>query len=101
KKPPLARVLFRVDGGLSPAAELLDSDALRGSAAISLDPAATRGTIAAQVSLSVPIQKPMPPRSIAYAITADISSFASDKRMTGQKLEATQLQVTATNAGYQ
>ena len=36
-----------------------------------------------------------------YAITADLTNFAADKMLMGQKVEAQALQVTASNDGYQ
>ena len=99
-KHTTADIHFRVDGGVPAAAALLQSDALRDDVGIALDPDSSRGTIAAQVSINMPLDRSAPPGSVAYAITADLSSFAADKMLMGQKLEANTLQVTATNAGY-
>jgi len=52
-KPSPARARFRIDGSVPAAAELLAGDALRQSVGIVLDPASSRGTIAAQVIIDM------------------------------------------------
>jgi len=101
-KPAPASVRFRIDGSVSSAAALLASGALRdGAALLSIDPDASRGTVAAQVAVNLPLQRVLPDDAVKYAITADLSSFAADNMMMGKKLEASALRVTATNDGYQ
>src|SRR5450830_1906026 len=100
-KPALARVMFRIDGTVPAAAALLASDALRDSAGIALDPQSSRGTVAAQVTVNVPLEKTMPENAATYAITADLTNFAADKMLLGQKVEASTLRVTASGDGYQ
>ncbi len=100
-KPAPARVRFRIDGTMPAAAALLASDALRDKFGITLDPAATRGTIAAQVRVNLPIGRTIPPDAATYSITADLSNFAADKMLMGQKVEASALRVTASSDGYQ
>ncbi len=100
-KPALARTTFRIDGAVPAAAALLASDALRENVGIVLDPASSRGTIAAQVTVNVPIERKMPANAGTYAITADLTNFAADKMLLGQKVEASSLRVTASTDGYQ
>jgi hypothetical protein len=100
-KPAPARAMFRIDGTMPAAAALLASDALRDGVGIVLDPAASRGTIAAQVTVNVPLAKKMPENAATYAITADLTNFAADKMLMGQKVEASVLRVTASSDGYQ
>ena len=100
-KPSLARSTFRIDGTMAAAAALLASEALHSSVGLTLDPNASRGTIAAQVTVNVALQKVMPKDAASYAITADLTNFAADKMLLGQKVEAAALRVTATNDGYQ
>src|SRR5205807_7652513 len=54
-KAPPARVRLRVDGSVDAAAELTASEPLRESADLQLDPAMSRGTVTAQVTLAMPI----------------------------------------------
>ena len=54
-KPAPARVRFRIDGTVPAAAALLASDGLRDNVGIALDPATSRGTVAAQVTVNLPL----------------------------------------------
>jgi hypothetical protein len=100
-KPPKANATFRIDGNVPAAAALLASDSLRDSFGIVLDPASSRGTIAAQVTVSLLLGRTLQENNANYAITADLTNFAADKMLLGQKVEAPALRVTATNDGYQ
>jgi len=100
-KPAPARASFRIDGTVPAAAALLSSEGLRDSVGITLDPASTRGTISAQVAVKLALAKPMPEDSSSYTISADLTNFAADKMLLGQKVEAQSLKVTATADGYQ
>ena len=100
-KPAPARATFRIDGTVPAAAALLATDALRDSVGISLDPASSRGTIVAQVTVNVPLQKAMSESAATYALTADLANFAADKMLLGQKVEASALRVVASTEGYQ
>jgi hypothetical protein len=100
-KPAPARVRFRIDGTMPAAATLLASDALRDKFGIMLDPASSRGTIAAQVTVNLPIASEFVQDAVTYSITADLNNFAADKMLLGQKVEASSLRVTASSDGYQ
>ncbi len=99
--PAPTRASFRIDGTMPAVAALLSSDALRKDVGITIDPASSRGTIAAQVTVNVALQKVMPKNAATYAITADLTNFAVDKMLLGQKVEAAALRVTASTDGYQ
>ena len=100
-KPAPARASFRIDGGMPAAAALLASEGLRDEVGITLDPASTRGTIAAQVAVKLAIARPMPEDASSYIINADLTNFAADKMLLGQKVEASILKVAATSDGFQ
>jgi hypothetical protein len=100
-KPALARASFRIDGGVPAAAALLASEGLRDTVGITLDPASTRGTIAAQVAVKLAIARPMPEDASSYFISADLTNFSADKMLLGQKVEASTLKATATSDGFQ
>ena len=70
------------------AAALLASDALRDNVGIALDPATSRGTVAAQVTVNLPLERDLPKNAATYTITADLTNFAADKMLMGQKVEA-------------
>ena len=100
-KPAPARASFRMDGGVPAAAALLASDGLRDEVGITLDPATTRGTISAQVAVKLAIAQPMPEDASSYLISADLTNFAADKMLLGQKVEASTLKAVATGDGFQ
>ena len=80
------------------ASRMLASDALSDSVGISLDPASTRGTVAAQVTVNFLVGKNAPEHSATYAIGADLTNFVADKLLFGQKVEAQTLRVAANTA---
>jgi hypothetical protein len=100
-KPALSRTTLRIDGTMPAAAAFLATDQLKDSVGITLDPNSIRGTIAAQVTVNVPLQKVMPKDAATYSIVADLTNFGADKMLLGQKLEAAALRITASNDGYQ
>jgi hypothetical protein len=100
-KPAPARTSFRIDGSVPAAAALLASHALRDNVGIALDPASSRGTVAAQVAVNLLIGRELPKNSATYSITADLTNFAADKLLLGRKVEASSLRVTASRDGYQ
>ncbi|HEU5444517.1 MAG TPA: DUF3971 domain-containing protein, partial [Pseudolabrys sp.] len=100
-KPAPARANFRIDGSVPAAVVLLSSEGLRDMVGLSLDPASTRGTITAQVAVKLALARTMSDDSSSYAINADLTNFAADKMLLGQRLEASTLKVTASGDGYQ
>ncbi len=100
-KPAPARVTFRVDGTAPAAAALLASDALRDNVGLVIDPASSRGTVAAQANISMLIGRNAPKNSASYTIAADLTNFAADKMFMGQKVEAPALRAMASSDGYQ
>ena len=100
-KPSPARTSFRVDGSMPAAAALLASDAFRGDTIVNLDPASTRGTVAAQVAINLTVGRGPAPQPPVYSITADLTNFAADKLLLGRKVEASSLRVTASRDGYE
>jgi hypothetical protein len=101
-KPSAAQVHFRIDGTVPAAATLLNSPALReDSAGIALDPTSSRGTVTARVAVNLLIGKDVPKNSATYKIAADLTNFAADKMLAGQKIEASLLKVNASPNGYE
>ena len=98
---PPAKVRFKLDGPVPAAAELLRMDRLRDVSDTPFEPSATRGTISAQVSLTMPLKAFLPPGSTNYAITVDATNFSADRMIMGQKLEAALLRATASPQGFQ
>lgn len=100
-KPAPSVTTFRADGTVPAAAALLSSEPLRDKMGLTIDPATSRGTMSAQVTIKLPLAKNIPPDATSYAIEADLQNFAADKLLLGQKIEAQLLKVNASNTGYQ
>jgi uncharacterized protein DUF3971 len=100
-KPSPARIKFRIEGPVPAVAEILASDRLSEFSGTLVDPNSSKGTVAAQVTLGLPIKRELTKADTTYAITADLGGFAADKLVMNQKLEADKLKVVANNGGYQ
>jgi hypothetical protein len=99
KKPP-SRMRMRMEGPVPAAAELLTMDRLGEASGAPLDPATSRGTVTAQVTVGMPIDPDMPKGAVTYNVTADVANFAVDKFMMSQRVEAQMLRITANAQGY-
>ncbi len=100
KKPP-ARVRMRLDGPAPAAAELLTMDRLREASGAPLDPAQTKGTMAAEVALAFIIDPDNPRGPVNYNINTDLTNFAIEHFVMSQRIEAPSLRIAANNQGYQ
>jgi hypothetical protein len=101
-KPSPSKVKFRVDCPVPAAAEILASDRLSDvSSGTLIDPNNSKGTIAATITMAMPVKGALTKADTTYAVTADLAGFAADKLVMNQKLEANTLKVVANNAGYQ
>lgn len=95
-----AHVSFRIDGSVPAAAELLASDALRDAVELPVDPSNSHGTVSAQVKLNLTLGRDTF-GPITYAVNADLTNFAADKMLMGQKIESPSLHVAASSEGYE
>ena len=100
-KSPPARAQFRVDGPVPAALELLQSERIRGQAAVPMDSANSRGNLGGTITVNLPITANPAPGATQYNIALDVAGFAADKMVMGHKIEAQALKVTANNLGYQ
>ena len=98
---PPARARFRIDGPVQAAAELLALERLRDHSGLPIDPATSRGNFTGQVTVGLPITRDPPPGATSYTINVDVAEFRRRQIVMGQKVEAAQLKVAATNQGYQ
>jgi hypothetical protein len=99
-KAPPAKARFRLDGSVPAAAELLGMERLREYSGTPIDPATSRGTLTAQVTLALPLKEDLAPGSSIYTINLDIANFAAERMVMAQKVEAALLKVSANNQGY-
>ena len=65
-----------------------------------LDPATSRGTLTAQVTLGMPLKADLAPGSSIYTVAMDVTNFAAERVVMGHKVEAAALKVNANNQGY-
>src|SRR4051794_9290554 len=100
-KPAPAKVKFRIDGQVPAAAEILASERLSDFSGTLVDPASSKGTVSALITLGLPIKRELTKADTTYTVSADLAGFAADKLVMSQKLEASTLKVTANNSGYQ
>jgi hypothetical protein len=99
-KAPPAKARFRLDGSVPAAAELLGLERLREHSGMPLDPATSRGTLTAQVTLGLPLKADLAPGSSVYSVAMDVTNFAGERVVMGHKIEAAALKVNANNHGY-
>ena len=99
-KPSPARVKFRIEGPVPAAAEILQSDRLSDFSEATIDPNTSKGTIAAVVTLGMPLKNALTKADTTYSVSLDLGSLAVDKLALNQKLEANALKIVADNLGY-
>ena len=99
-KPSPARTRFRAEGSADAAAELLAMERLRDASNVALDPATTKGNFVAQVALDYTLTGTLTRDNLNYAIDADITNFAAEKWVRGQRVEAAALKLTANSQGF-
>jgi hypothetical protein len=99
-KAPPAKARFRLDGSIPAAAELLAVERLREFSGTPLDPATSRGTLTAAVTLGLPLQENLAEGASTYTINMDVANFYAERMVMGQKVEAAMLKVSANNQGH-
>ena len=100
-KPSPARVKFRVDASVPAAAEILASDRISDLSGTLIDPNASKGNVAAIITLGMPVKGSLTKADTTYSVTADLAGFAADKLVMNQKLESNTLKLVANNGGFQ
>ena len=100
-RPIMTRVRFRVDAPVPAVAEILSSDRWSEFAGVPIDPATSKGNVASQITLSMPLKQELTKADTAYNVVADLTGFAADKLVMNQRLESNSLKLVANNQGYQ
>jgi hypothetical protein len=98
-RDPPARLRFRFDGSVDAVAELIGMDPLREASGLQLDPATSRGSVVANVSLGLPIAHNITQDRLTYGIEADFANFSADHMVRNFKVEAAALHISATPQG--
>jgi hypothetical protein len=97
--PPHAVTQFRIDGSVGAAAALLAYEPLRSQASAMLDPAKTRGSVAAQVVVNLDLGRDEV-LNTSYAVKADLGNFVGEGLLLGHKIEAQALHVQADSSQF-
>ena len=74
-KPSPSRVKFRVDASVPAAAEILASDRISDLSGTLIDPNASKGTVAANITLAMPVTGSMTKADTTYTVMADLAGF--------------------------
>jgi hypothetical protein len=99
-KPAPASVRFRLDGPVPAAAEILQSDRLKDVSGNMIDPATSKGNVAAIITLNMPLKTALTKEDTKYTVNVDLGAVSIDKLAMNQKLEASTLKLVADNQGY-
>jgi hypothetical protein len=99
-KPAPASVRFRLDGPVPAAAEILQSDRLKDVSGNMIDPATSKGNVAAVITLNMPLKTALTKEDTKYTVNVDLGAVSIDKLAMNQKLEASTLKLVADNQGY-
>jgi len=99
-KPAPASVRFRLDGPVPAAAEILQSDRLKDVGGNMIDPATSKGHVAAVITLNMPLKTALTKEDTKYSVNVDLGAVSIDKLAMNQKLEANTLKLVADNQGY-
>ena len=93
-KPPPSRARFRIEGSVEAAAELIGLEPLREASGAPLDPATSRGNVAATVTTAMPLMNGLTKEHVTYTVEADLTGFSADRMVKQHKVEAAALKVT-------
>jgi hypothetical protein len=93
--PARAQAKVELAGPIEAAAALMNMEPVRGVAALPFDAGSSRGDVAARLSLALPLVAELPRGSVTYAVEADVTGFAAEHLVRGQKAEAGNLHVSA------
>jgi hypothetical protein len=98
-KPSAAAASFRIDGSVGAAASLMTLEPLKGATGPVLDPASSRGTVAAKVAVNFDLGR-KGVNNVKFTVNADLGNFVADGLVLGQKVEAQTLHVVATSDDF-
>src|SRR4029079_9289216 len=92
-KPSPSRVKFRVDASVPAAAEILASDRISDLSGTLIDPNASKGTVAATITLAMPVTGSMTKADTTYTVMADLGGVAADQHAVKQTPQDTQHEI--------
>jgi hypothetical protein len=91
---------FRLEGPVPAAAEVLQSGRLSDVNTTPIDPNSAKGTVAANISLTIPLKNELTKEDTLYSANVDLGGLTVDKLAMNQKLEASALKLVADNQGF-
>lgn len=99
-KDPPTNIRFRLEGPVPAAAEVLQSGRLTDVNSTPIDPNSAKGTVAANVTMTIPLKNELTKEDTQYSASVDLGGLAIDKLAMNQKFEASALKLVADNQGY-
>jgi hypothetical protein len=99
QKPPLATISTRVTGGAEVVAELLARDALKGLAALPVDPTAVKGQVDGRLTVDLKLSKNPQASDPQIRVSAALTNLTLDKLIGQEKLEGANLFLSVDRSG--
>jgi hypothetical protein len=99
QKPPLATISMRLTGSAELAAELLARDALKGFAALPVDPGAVKGQVDGRLAVDLRLSKNPQAIDPQIRVSATLANLTLDKLIGQEKLEGANLALSIDRSG--
>jgi hypothetical protein len=98
---PNGTVRFRFEAGADAVAEMAASDLLKGVTGFTVDPATTKGSVAANVELSLVFRHDVRGEEVRYLADAEVKDFSAEGLVRGQRVEGVNAKVTVSGTEIQ
>lgn len=93
---PQGTIHFRFNGPADAIAETVNLEPLRGALGVTLDPASTKGTVAAAANFDLIFKKQPAKGDVKYTFDAALSNFSSDAVVNGQRVDGMNAKLVVT-----
>ncbi len=95
---PKGTIQFHFHGPADAIAETVNFEPLKGTLGITFDPSSTKGNVSASGNFELIFRKALVDDEINYTVDADVTNFASDHVLRGQRVDGVNSKVTITPA---
>lgn len=95
---PNGTIRFRFDGPADAIAEMVATEPLKGAAGFTVDPATAKGTVSANLRLSLVFRRGLREDELDYLVEGDVNGFSADHIVRGQRVENVNAKVSVTRA---
>ncbi len=95
----IGEIELHLESGLQAALHLLDVEKFQFLKKVGLSPKVAQGTVVADGTLQVPLEKTANPSDVKFSVSADVLDLRSDTLVKGRILRAGKLKLNATDAG--